>query len=428
MVSQAFAGAQPQRGSRAWFANLIFEVRYRGRNLDAHELDGLEYEPSTAIALIRAYRPRPGRAIHLSGTITGDLRVGGTVTGNLWVSGTVTGNLRVGATVGGNLTVDGTVGGDLWVVGTVTGNLRVGGTVTGNLRVGATVGGNLTVVGTVTGNLWVGGTVTGNLRVGATVGGDMTILAVLGGMIAFQAARCRGRVVVTPREPSGGAVPLVSLMHAQFAAPVVIGDNVDISGCDFRRCPDLHQLRLIGGDLFPNEQQLSNPPRTWDPGNPATLITNSELASIYRQLRSNLQDQNNRAATALFYRGEMNARLAGARQRGWNLERVVLGAYQHLSGYGLSISKPLAWFAGVAVAGAAAFAVDGLDLDPNPKETVPASTMGTVTFAVRSMLSFLSPPDAELSTADLWAQIGLRFAGPILLTQFVLAVRERVAR
>ncbi|MFV0308406.1 MAG: hypothetical protein ACK5OX_11745 [Desertimonas sp.] len=57
-------------------------------------------------------------------------------------------------------------------------------------------------------------------------------------------------------------------------------------------------------------------------------------------------------------------------------------------------------------------AKNGLDLDPVMEPSPGASVRATWTFAVRSMLSFLSPATADLSTADQWVQIGLRFVGP----------------
>ena len=100
-----------------------------------------------------------------------------------------------------------------------------------------------------------------------------------------------------------------------------------------------------------------------------------------------------------------------------------------MSGYGLRIGRALAFFVLVAVAGTAAFdVVNGLNLKPAPAATDRASLIEAFTFSVRSMVSFFSPPSAELSVAEQRIQLGLRFSGPVLLTQAVLAVRERVAR
>ena len=49
-------------------------------------------------------------------------------------------------------------------------------------------------------------------------------------------------------------------------------------------------------------------------------------------------------------------------------------------------------------------------------------------FTVRSMVSFLSPPQANLSNIEGWIQMALRFVGPLLIAQAVIAVRDRVAR
>lgn len=109
------------------------------------------------------------------------------------------------------------------------------------------------------------------------------------------------------------------------------------------------------------------------------------------------------------------------------IEWFVLAAYRAMSGYGLRSWRALAWFVAVAIVGTAAFDINGLDLDLTAV-TDRASIDETFTFSVRSMVSFFSPPAAELKVAEQWIQLGLRFAGPILLAQAVLALRERVAR
>lgn len=152
------------------------------------------------------------------------------------------------------------------------------------------------------------------------------------------------------------------------------------------------------------------------------------MATIYRQLRTNLETRRNRPEASRFYRSEMNARLAAARSRGWSVERVVLWLYRTISMYGQSVLRPMVTFLVVSLLGAFAFSINGLDLDPDPNGSTSASRMATWTFAVQSMLSFFRPPVADLSTADLWVQIGLRFAGPALIALAVLGVRDKVAR
>ena len=49
-------------------------------------------------------------------------------------------------------------------------------------------------------------------------------------------------------------------------------------------------------------------------------------------------------------------------------------------------------------------------------------------FAVRSMASVFSPPKGSLTEGEGFLQLFLRFVGPMLIAQFVLAIRERVAR
>lgn len=154
------------------------------------------------------------------------------------------------------------------------------------------------------------------------------------------------------------------------------------------------------------------------------------MATIYRQLRNNLETRKNRPAAGVFYRGEMNARRADARQsRRW-VECAVLTGYRVMSGYVLRVGPPLAWFTSIALLGSVAFQAGGLDLDKDlaPDKVYSASFIETVLFTLRMMLSFFSPPDAEIGVLKQVLQLGLRFVGPILLAQMTLAVRERVAR
>jgi hypothetical protein len=203
--------------------------------------------------------------------------------------------------------------------------------------------------------------------------------------------------------------------RASFAGEVHVGDGVSIVACDFTQCADIDRLNLIGADLFPNTpRQLSNPP-----ANSEKPVPPQEMASIHRQLRSNLEGRNNRPAANWFYWGEMENR----RQATRGFERVVLAGYKHIAGYGLSVLRPALAFLLVALAGTIAF-----QALPDTPLTQQRSHVDTFTFTVQSMLSFFSPPDDDLSTSELWVQIALRFAGPVLLAFAGLAVRERVAR
>ncbi len=277
----------------------------------------------------------------------------------------------------------------------------------------------------------VRGIVTGALRLGssAVVEDRLSVTGrvsevVLGGTI-------RHECVLTPGPDESAeheAIWLRSVVGARFDDEVFIGDRVRIDDCDFRQCADLGQLRLIGSDLFPTGHSVLAQQPTNQHSQALGPVPDSELATIYRQLRSNLERRNDRPSAGRFYVGETNARRRDAKTNHRRIEWFVLSAYWALSGYGLKASRALGWFAVVAAVGSAGFLAGGLDLDPASARVELASVLQGVIFTVKSMVSFFSPPTADLTEGEELIQLGLRFAGPILLAQAILAIRERVAR
>jgi hypothetical protein len=172
----------------SWFAALILDIHYRQYELSAEDLRESTYEASTARALIHAHSTHTHPTIVLNGTIDGDLLVSGSIAGDLRVSGSIGGDLRVSGSIGGDLRVSGSIGGDLGVDGSIGGDLAVSGSV------------------------------------------SMFALSGRAPAVSFEGARCAGRVVLAPT----GLSRLASVADAHFANNVVVGDNVDISGCDFR--------------------------------------------------------------------------------------------------------------------------------------------------------------------------------------------------
>ena len=382
-----------------------------------------------------------------SGSVGGNLTVSGSIDGSLEVSGSVGGDATVAGSgsVGGDATVagSGSVGGNLTVSGSVDGYLEVLGSIDGYLAVRGSIGGDLKVHhwGSVGGYLEVSGSIDGDLTVrgSGSVGGDLVVSGSVKGAGLRMSGQVEGRTVLTPTE--GTQLALLSVVGGRFGDEVFIGDAVSIDSCDFRRCPDLSQFALVGRDLFTDHQNPRLADQPYDVDEP---IAPAEMASIYRRLRKNLEDRKDRPAAGLFYRGEMDARQRAAVAAGRKGEAFILAAYRVMSGYGLKVWRPLGWFVATAVAGALLFGLGGFTfevatLDPITDSVVPADRIAglrhasgnfhrMVLFSVRSMVGFFSPPTADLSWWEWWIQLALRFAGPILLTQATLGVREKVAR
>lgn len=244
--------------------------------------------------------------------------------------------------------------------------------------------------------------------------------------ITIPAVRLTGRfhqpVRLTPRV---GLSQLRSVATGQFESAVHLGDRVSIVDCDFRQCGDLDRLDLVGTHLFalPEGDQAKELVR------PAGA-SDGEMASIYRQLRVNLEGKGNRPASAFFYRGEMDSRRRAARQRGgWagGTEWGWLSLYRLVAGYGLRVAPPLLWFVVAWGLATAVFLGRGLVV-LHGGEYVSASWWQAASFALQSMLSVFRPPDAVLGLGTTVLQVVLRILGPILLGLAAFAVRDKVAR
>ncbi|MEM7339082.1 MAG: hypothetical protein AAF467_10570 [Actinomycetota bacterium] len=166
------------------------------------------------------------------------------------------------------------------------------------------------------------------------------------------------------------------------------------------------------------------------------------MAAIYRQLRTNLEDRRNRPAARGFYVAEMDSRRWAATEEARTgkparTEAAVLWTYHLLARYGQSVRLPAIWFALIALLGATGMAIGGVDLTPAFPLTETTVRDGwswseryrLVLFMVQSMVSFFFPPNTpNLSDSERTGQLFARFAGPLLFTQLLFALRERVRR
>ncbi|MFD7281758.1 pentapeptide repeat-containing protein [Streptomyces sp. NPDC059862] len=262
-------------------------------------------------------------------------------------------------------------------------------------------------------------------------------------------------------------------------AHLVLAD-VDLTGCRFVETVHLDQLRLEGRCVLPlppagvsrrgwfpvrwtrrrtlAEEHHWRATRYgavgWTPA-PEGVETHEPavLAPVYRQLRKALEDGKNEPGAADFYYGEMEMRRHDLEApRG---ERMILGLYWAVSGYGLRAIRALAWLGLAMTATVLAMMLWGLPQDdPDPvskgridgrsvtlttKKPDPTNPEGpyrrrlstarfekSLRVVANSVIFRASGQD--LTTAGTYVEMTTRLVEPALLGLAVLAVRSRVKR
>ncbi|MET7312560.1 pentapeptide repeat-containing protein [Streptomyces sp. NPDC005571] len=262
-------------------------------------------------------------------------------------------------------------------------------------------------------------------------------------------------------------------------AHLVLAD-IDLTGCRFVETVHLDQLRFEGRCVLPLPPEGVSR-RGWFPVRWTRRRTLAEehhwratrygtvgwtpapegvethepavLAPVYRQLRKALEDGKNEPGAADFYYGEMEMRRHDLEApRG---ERMILGLYWAVSGYGLRAIRALAWLGLAMTATVLAMMLWGLPQDdPDPvskgridgrsvtlttKKPDPANPEGpyrrrlsTVRFekslrVVANSVIFRASGQ-DLTTAGTYVEMTTRLVEPALLGLAVLAVRSRVKR
>lgn len=387
-----------------------------------------------------------GVAKHLifSGRVGGNLDIWGAVAGALNVRGNIQGDLQIAGELGSKVSIESDIAGSVLFRESTIANgdvlikcrgaetVNVLGAISGNLSL-IVEADNVNLLGRVDGSCYLSVRLTGHIVLTGSFGGDLVIRRnsdvaeyVRIDCVVSQDCVVHGR---TPKLDltgrfggpvlimTAGETLLASVRSAQFGGEVMIGDGVRIDQCNFKQCGDLDKLNLVGSNLFPGPGLLQDPEANPD-----------ELAGVYRDLRRNLEGRGNRAGASNFYRGEMDSRLRAATAHRRYVETLILGAYRMISGYGLSASRAAMSFIVVWLPTSLWLRLSGLYLDPDIPLEDEASMAECLLFTAKSMVGFLSPPAAALSPTQQWLQLLLRFAGPVLLAQVVLSVRERVAR
>jgi hypothetical protein len=252
--------------------------------------------------------------------------------------------------------------------------------------------------------------------------------------------------------------------------------DVDLRACRFASAHNLDKLRIEGESLFARspgwwrarrktlaEEQRwrASRPGRWRPGGwypqvcqspayktlgPPGALPPVQLAALYRELRKGREDAKDEPGAADFYYGEMEIRRLDPGAP-W-AERLVLWLYWLTSGYALRAWRSLAALVVVVLLASVVFAFWGFpQSDPGfhpvridrsgalvyqQQLADPPKGLGrlpdAVRFSARSATALLRGPDRALTPVGEWLEIGLRFAGPVLLGLAILSVRGRVRR
>lgn len=218
-------------------------------------------------------------------------------------------------------------------------------------------------------------------------------------------------------------------------------DNVNLGDCEFTNAHNLDALRLrrstfatspAGVGLHPFrlisrrrvllEERLwrsRRGSRGWPTLEGADVAPDAtEIAELYRSLRSGLEQARNEPGAADFYYGEMEMR---RHDRHSSIsEKAILTAYWAFSGYGLRASRSLSALVAVVVLFALAFWAVGFQSgDPSSFSSALTYAAGAATF---------HPPARHLTTSGEALSIALRIIGPVLLGLAAFSIRGRVRR
>lgn len=144
----------------------------------------------------------------------------------------------------------------------------------------------------------------------------------------------------------------------------------------------------------------------------------SQIATVYRSLRSSLESKSNQPEAADFYYGEMEMRRHSS---DFGLaERSIVWLYWILSGYGLRASRAFAWLTLLIVGGACYFSRSGF-------ASGPTDFVNGLVASLRSALPGLKTAN-QLSTSGEFFEIAISLLGPLFFALGVLALRGRVKR
>jgi hypothetical protein len=143
----------------------------------------------------------------------------------------------------------------------------------------------------------------------------------------------------------------------------------------------------------------------------------STLAETYRALRRGRENARDRPGAADFYYGEMEMRRRSAPA----VDRVVLGAYWLVGGYGLRASRALLAYLLLVGSLSVALACWGLSVH------APFSEILVYVLATTTVLQKPSQT-LHLNVLGSYLQVAARLIGPAMFALILLALRSRVRR
>jgi uncharacterized protein YjbI with pentapeptide repeats len=152
-----------------------------------------------------------------------------------------------------------------------------------------------------------------------------------------------------------------------------------------------------------------------------------ELERIYRSLRKNFEDRQDRVGAHRWYFAEMDV---GRRHNQWNFTRLARWFYWLTSGYGLAPLRPLLALLLVAAMAFGFYMVPAAWACPTAEATGGCAGWQDVSRVILSAVSFQGLPDG-LSLPGLLANlvwVTARFAGAAMLLSIGVAFRNQIAR
>ncbi len=324
----------------------------------------------------------------------------------------------------------------------------------------------------------------GTLEIGAQ-STDLTE-AEFAGPTVLRAARAAastspGSTTVQPAGRVEDRLVLTSLQRANVTALAL--SQVDLSECRFAGTHGLDELRIEDDVVwamvpqarwrFRTKRQVIAAERFWrsargDKGwdcprsvqhYPEFLLDAARVAALYRALRKGSEDRKNEPGAADFYYGEMEMRRLCA---GTRTERLLLGLYWLVSGYGLRAWRALVSLLIVVLVATGIMATVGfadapppsaqivsvgpsdvvkpyvfdkqgnLLLAPPPRsstDSVRANLLPALAYSAESATVVFRGPEQRATTlVGRWCQIMLRLLGPVLLGLALLSIRGRLKR
>jgi uncharacterized protein YjbI with pentapeptide repeats len=238
---------------------------------------------------------------------------------------------------------------------------------------------------------------------------------------------------------------LLSIRRANVESLAV--GNMDLRACRFMGAQGLEQLRIEVNCRF------SETPPSWRYTRRRTLAeehclrgwtsrttqsstdarsgatpTHGDIAAVYRSLRKALEDHKDEPGAADFYYGEMEMRRLTKPSAGKSFgirlqtlgERLILGLYWLVSGYGLRASRALVALLLTVLMFAVAFDLWGFDGQPFWR---------CLLFSAQSTTSlFRAPDEPALEPVGEALQLPLRLLGPLFFGLALLSARGRVKR